>query len=98
MDSTQVLLISTLVGNVIGLVLKRWPAFKNQLIPICLFGMAIVKNILASAGLLPESVTSLGLDNASIGVVSAFVDTTFSVGLHSFAKNTSNLWGRKKKR
>ena len=59
MDQVTVLTVATIVGTIIGAILNRWPDFKTRAIPGVLFGMAVLKNVLVGAGLLPQQAALL---------------------------------------
>lgn len=105
MDSSIYVIVSTLVGNIIGFVLKNKTEFKNRLIPIVILVLALLKNTAVAAGLLPESASILHVPDTALAdstlsmagfnwgfvlfVVNTILDAALPIGTHSMAKNLS---------
>lgn len=103
MDTSIYIVVSTLVGNLIGYVLKNKTAFKNKMIPIVLVAMMAIKNLLVAAGLLPQEAAILHMDSASMPdslamagffnwnillfVLNTVLDTALPTGMHAMGKN-----------
>lgn len=80
--------LSFLLGNAIGLGLKRWPAFSNRYIPAALFAVNILVNIVKGARTagLEQDIALAGFGGAVL--LAALWDTLKAVGLYSALKNT----------
>lgn len=95
MDLTS---LTFLLGNLVGLFLKRKPEFANKYIPLVVLGVNLVLNFLKGAGVetahaaegvvLASLWSSLGATAWAI-LKQTLIDTLLSVGLHSAVKNTA---------
>jgi len=99
MQPTDLLILSTVIGNIIGWYIKNKTSWQNRIIPYVQIVIAVGKNLLAAAGLLPAGATVLGaLDHTSTIQLAGFIaiywfmlgillDAALPIGLHSLFKN-----------
>lgn len=62
------LMVSTLIGNIIGWFLKNKTDFVNRAIPYVQIGIAALKNVLVAAGFLPVAATVAGTSVSVLGL------------------------------
>ncbi len=112
MQGQELLILSTLIGNVVGYLLKNHTNWQNRIIPYVQIALALGKNLLVGAGLLPAGMTVLGALGvpapdgyalADFSVIFWFVlgilfDAALPIGVHSMLKNTRQVRETKPKR
>lgn len=103
MQSADLLVLTTLIGNAIGWFIKNKTSWQNRIIPYVQVVLALGKNLLVSAGVLPVGVTVLsalgmsttspeGYTFAGLQVIAWFIlgilfDAALPIGVHSMFKN-----------
>lgn len=86
-----------LVGNAIGMLLKRWDKYNNKLIPAAIFAYGVIFHAIRSltgappptpVGMLEGTVMLAGFGSLGGIFAAALMDTAKAVALHTIAKNT----------
>lgn len=99
-DPQLYIVLSTILGNILGFFLKRSPKIKNALIPLVMLGITVAKNILIEAHFLPDGATAIDLsqfpDAGNLGhavgfAVTTALDAALPIGIHSGLKNARKV-------